>query len=159
MKKINASLLSILFCCMSIAQAPAIPAEVVSAFQHQFSHARLLSWTSGKGLYAARFRDQGKTGFAYFKPDGQWAGTEKKIGRSKLPATVRRAFDQGDFKAWYIEEVRYIDGPDSPQYVMQVNNSSTLDADHAAAFGQEFLLFYDADGHFLRKEQKEDSIR
>ncbi len=132
------------------------PEAVVKAFDQQFSGAKLHKWLWRKEGYIADFRKDGKKYFAYYSADGAWKGTESPIKWTKdLPAAVKQGWKNSGYYAWYVEDIKKIESPDSPMYVLHVDNGSLLDSDHHDAFRKEFVLFFSAKGDLIRKEQRQ----
>ncbi len=131
-----------------------VPSAVTTAFTTRFPSGRLKKWKQYPQGYVAVFRQKGKKEFAYFAADGAWKGTETPIGWSwNLPDTVKKAWRKCEYSAWKIEHIKMIEQPDQPLYVLDVNNSPLLDADHSYIDGEEWVIFFNRKGELVRKYQ------
>lgn len=134
----------------------AVPRQVTTAFTAQFPAGRLKKWEQRKEGYVAVFRQDRKRYFAYYAADGNWKGTETPIKWTKnLPDSVKAGWKISGYYDWYVEDIKKIETPEQPLYVLHVDNGSLLDADHHDAFREEYLLFFSAKGELVRKERKD----
>jgi hypothetical protein len=157
MKKVIVLLVVALMSKSMIAQADTavvVPQVVATAFSTRFPSGQLKKWEQRKEGYIAVFWQDGKKLFAYYNADGTWQGTESPIKWTKnLPADVKKGWIKSGYGTWYVEDIKKIDQPDQPLYVLKVNNSPLLDADHKDAFMEKWVLFYNAGGQLVRKYQ------
>jgi hypothetical protein len=157
MKKLLIAIAAVILSGNMIAQGESIlvvPQPVTKAFSAQFPAARLKKWEQRKEGYIASFRQDGKKYFAYYSADGSWKGTEAPIKWTKnLPDSVKAGWKTSGYYNWYVEDIKRIETPEQPLYVLHVNNGSLLDSDHHDAFKEEYLLFFSPKGDLVRKEK------
>lgn len=133
-----------------------VPQKVVAAFTTQFPNAHLKKWEQRKEGYIADFRQEGKKYFAYYAEDGVWRGTESPIKWTRqLPAAVKEGWKASEYYSWYVEDIKKIQTPERPLYVLHVDNGTLLDADHHDAFREEYVLFFSEKGELVRKDKKQ----
>ncbi|MES1249180.1 MAG: hypothetical protein ABUL46_00775, partial [Chitinophaga rupis] len=97
------------------------PTVVVKAFTTQFPDGKLKKWEERKQGYIAKFSRDGKKYFAYYSSDGAWQGTEAPIKWTKnLPDSVKSGWKTSGFYNWYVVDMKKIDTPDQPLYVLHV---------------------------------------
>jgi hypothetical protein len=134
--------------------SPVVPSRVVTAFTTQFPGVKLNKWEERKEGFIAKFTKDGKGYFAYYAADGSWKGTEMPIKWTKnLPDSVKSGWKNSDYANWYVEDIKRIETPEQPLYVLHVDNSSILDSDHKDAFREEWLLYFSRGGELVRKVQ------
>ncbi len=134
-----------------------VPAVVVKAFSTQFPDGKLKKWEQREQGYIAAFSRGGKKCFAYYSPDGTWQGTEAPIKWTKnLPDPVKLGWKNSGYYSWYVADMKKIDTPEQPLYVLHVNNGTLLDSEHHDAFLEDWLLFFNGKGDLVRKERKQD---
>ncbi|HEY4108524.1 PepSY-like domain-containing protein [Puia sp.] len=132
-----------------------VPPAVLTAFTTRFPNAQLHDWQQRPEGYIAGFKQNGRKLFAYYTADGTWKGTETPIKWTKnLPAAVREGWKNSSYGAWYVEDIKKIDQPDGPLYALHIDNGSTLDSDHADAFREEYVIFFNETGQLVRKDRK-----
>jgi hypothetical protein len=157
MKKLIVVLVVALMSQSMIAQADTavvVPQAVASAFATRFPTGQLQKWAQRPQGYIAAFKQDGKKYFAYYAADGTWKGTETPVKWTKnLPADVRKGWIKSGYGTWYVEDIKKIDQPDQPLYVLHVDNSPLLDADHKDAFMEEWVLFFNSNGDLVNKYQ------
>jgi hypothetical protein len=157
MKKVFVLLLAVFISTSTIALADTtviVPAAVSAAFASRFPAGKLTKWEQRTQGYIAVFRQDGKKLFAYYEADGTWKGTETPIKWTKdLPAAVRGGWVRSDYGRWYVEDMKKIEQPDEPLYVLHIDNGPLLDADRKDAFREEWLLFFNGKGELVRKER------
>ncbi len=133
--------------------AVTVPPAVVSAFNSRFPSAQLNKWQQRPQGYIAVFRQNGQKLFAYYSADGSWIGTEFPIHWSNdVPQAVKQGWKNSNYAGWKRNEVKRIDYPDSLVYVLYVDNSPTLNAEHMAIDAEKWALFFDQKGNLVRKE-------
>jgi hypothetical protein len=131
-----------------------VPAQVKSAFTAQFPDGQLKKWEQRKEGYIAKFTRSGKSYFAYYAADGSWKGTEMPIKWTKnLPDSVKSGWKNSGYYSWYVEDIKKIETPEQPLYVLHVDNTSLLDSDHKDAFREEWLLYFSGSGELVKKMQ------
>jgi hypothetical protein len=131
-----------------------VPAPVANAFNGQFPDAKVKKWEQRKEGYIARFSRHGKTCFAYYTADGSWKGTETPIKWTKnLPDGVKTGWKKSGYYDWYVVDMKKIDAPDTPLYVLHVDNGTLLDSDHHDAFKEDYLLYFTYGGELVRKQK------
>lgn len=131
-----------------------VPSLVATAFTTQFPDAKLKKWEQRKEGYIAKFTRGGKGYFAYYAADGSWKGTEMPIKWTKnLPDSVKAGWKNSGYYDWYVEDIKKIETPERPLYVLHVDNGSLLDSDHHDAFREEYLLYFSGHGDLVRKER------
>jgi hypothetical protein len=129
-----------------------VPQIVIKSFSTQFPAGRLKKWELQQGVYIAAFRQDGKKLFAYYNADGSWRGTEAPIKWTKnLPDSVKAGWKVSGYYDWYVADIKRIETPEQPLYVLHVNNGTLLDADHHDAFLEEYLLYFSGKGELVRK--------
>jgi len=132
-----------------------VPQVVLTAFNTRFPGARIHDWQQRPEGFIADFKLSGKKLFAYYAADGAWKGTEAAIKWTKnLPAAVREGWKNSDYGAWYVEDIKKIDQPEGPLYALHINNGPTLDSNHADAFHEEYVIFFNEAGQLVRKDKK-----
>ena len=133
-----------------------VPQKVVTAFTTQFPNAHLKKWEQRTEGYIADFRQDGKKYFAYYTGEGAWKGTESPIKWTRqLPAAVKEGWKTSGYYSWYVEDIKKIQTPEQPLYVLHVDNGTLLDADHHDAFREEYVLFFSEKGELVRKDRKQ----
>ena len=156
MKKLLFVLVVVFVAETMIAQADTaviVPQAVSSAFTTRFPTAQLKKWEQRQQGYIAVFRQNGQKLFAYYSADGSWIGTEFPISWSKdVPVAVKKAWKKDGYASWKRDEVKRIDYPDSLVYVVYVDNSPTLNAEHMYIDAEKWALFYNQKGELVRKE-------
>jgi hypothetical protein len=131
-----------------------VPAAVSTAFASRFPMGKLQKWEQRTQGYIAVFHQDGKKFFAYYEADGTWKGTESPIKWTKnLPQAVRQGWINSGYGRWYVEDIKKIEQPGEPLYVLHLDNSPLLDADHKDAYWEEWLLFFNQNGELVRKER------
>jgi len=132
-----------------------VPQAVLTAFSTRFPNAQIRDWQQRPEGYIADFKLSGKKLFAYYAADGAWKGTESPIKWTKnLPSAVREGWKNSGYGAWYVEDIKKIDQPEGPLYALHVNNSPTLDSNHADAFHEECVIFFNEAGQLVRTDKK-----
>lgn len=131
-----------------------IPEPVTHAFSGQFPNDRLKDWDidSQDKIYIARFKHGRQSWVAFYSPDGRWEKTEIPVRQRDLPAGVRMGWRTGAFSNWYLTAIKKVERPGEPEYLLQVNNSVLLDADHSP-LADEYLLRYSAGGSLIEKKK------
>jgi Putative beta-lactamase-inhibitor-like, PepSY-like len=131
-----------------------VPSLVATAFTTRFPDAKLKKWEQRKEGYIAKFTRSGKGYFAYYAADGSWKGTEMPIKWTKnLPDSVKSGWKNSGYYNWYVEDIKKIETPEQPLYVLHVDNGSLLDSDHHDAYREEYLLYFSGHGDLVRKER------
>lgn len=132
-----------------------VPQVVLTAFTNRFPSAQIRDWQQRPEGYIADFKLSGQKLFAYYAADGTWKGTESPIKWTKnLPLAVREGWKNSGYGAWYVEDIKKIDQPEGPLYVLHVDNGVTLDSDHHDAFFEEYVIFFNETGQLVRKDKK-----
>lgn len=130
-----------------------VPRQVAEAFHERFPDSKVQKWESRKEGFVARFHRGGKVWFAYYTADGAWKGTETPIKWTRdLPAAVKTGWKNSGYYNWKVEDIKKIETPEQPLYVLHVDNGSLLDSDHHDAFLEGYILFFSEKGELVKKE-------
>ena len=161
MKKIMVLIAAAILAQTMVAQSAGVPvsvvpAVVVKAYSTQFPDGKLKKWEQRKQGYIAQFTRGGKKYFAYYSADGSWKGTETPIKWTKdLPGNVKLGWKNSGYYNWYVVDMKKIETPEEPLYVLHLNNGTLLDSDHHDAYLEDWLLFFNGKGDLVRKERAE----
>jgi hypothetical protein len=79
-----------------------IPAKVTDAFHARYSTATNVAWTHNIGNYKATFNMGDYQLKAKFDNKGNWVGSEKILGKDRLPMTVRDNMRKSKYSEWRI---------------------------------------------------------
>ena len=134
-----------------------IPQNILASFSSRYPNTKVKKWRSLKGVFVAKFLLDGKKCMAYYSPEGDWIKTESKIKWTwDLPVQVKTGWKKCEYNRWYVESIKIIETREQPLYEMQVNNGTTLDADHYSNFIEKYLLYFTGAGELIRKEKCKD---
>jgi hypothetical protein len=136
---------------------PAAPQNIVSNFSIKYPGVQVKQWQAAKGpskgMYVAKFTQDGKKSLAYYSSTGDWIKTERKIKWTwNLPAAVKAGWEKTEYVRWYVETMKEVETPGQHVYVMHVNNGPTLGAEHAQ-FQEGYLLYFSGAGELIQKEK------
>lgn len=131
-----------------------VPKEVVKAFSAKFPDSDLKKWETRKEGYIAKFTRNGKKYFAYYSHEGEWKGTESRIKWTRhLPEGVQTGWKNSGYIDWYVHNIKKIETPERPLYVLHVNNGTLLSSDKYDAFKEDHVLYFTADGELVKKDK------
>jgi hypothetical protein len=135
-------------------ESPTVPKEVVKAFSAKFPGSELKKWETRKEGYIAKFTRDGKKYFAYYSPEGDWKGTESRVKWTRhLPENVRKGWSNSGYSNWYVHNIKKIETPERPLYVLHVNNGTLLSSDKQDAFKEDHVLTFTSEGELIRTDR------
>jgi hypothetical protein len=147
MKKIIFVATTILTVASSLAQANTIPQNVTASFSAKYPTATAKKWKQSENNFLVTFAADSKRSVAFYSTDGNWIKTETKIKWIKnLPEAVKKSLDQRGFLRYYITNMKKIESPEGNQYLVEVNDGNTYDADRHDALTQYYRLYFDENG-------------
>lgn len=160
MKKVFIVLIVALMSQSMIAQADTavvVPPAVTKAFSTQFPQGKLKKWEQNKDGYTAVFKQDGKKTAVFYTADGTWASTETTIAPWlwNLPDAVKKGWRKTQYAGWKVEHITKIDKPGEVLYVLDVNNSPELDAEHMYNFSVEWKLLFNEKGDMVKQSPVE----
>ncbi len=89
----SATLMGFLFFSLSLSaqklQLDQVPDEVEQSLEFEHPAAKVSIWVLEEGEYIATFKEDGSTGKAYFKPEGDWIKTTYSVPKNQLPPMLR----------------------------------------------------------------------
>jgi len=156
MKKILLSaIIMIAASFLNSVSAQKIPQNITTAFSTKYPNAKVDKWRIFNDNYIVEFfsnTKNDKKSFAYYDIHGNWIKTETKIRWTwRLPLDMQTAFNKSGYRAWFIEEIKKVDGPGQDEYLFTVDNRDMLDGDHMDVFFKEFKLYF-KDDTLIKKE-------
>ncbi len=109
-------------------------------FAQLYPDATDVEWEAEGEYRVAEFRDGGMEKEAWFDRAGAWQLTETELAYADLPEAVRTAHEGGDFAAWTVDDVDFVErnGRES-LYVLEVERGNA-----------EYDLYYLADGTLVK---------
>lgn len=132
----------------------AVPKEVTQAFSAKFPDGDLKKWETRQEGYIAQFTRDGKKYYAYYSHQGDWKGTESRVKRTRhLPANVQTGWMNSGYAGWYVHNIKKIETPERPLYVLHLNNGPLLSSDKYDAFREDHVLTFTADGELIKKDR------
>jgi hypothetical protein len=135
-------------------ESPEVPKEVMKSFTAKFPGSELKNWETRKEGYIAKFTRDGKKYFAYYSPEGDWKGTETRVKWTRhLPKNVQKGWHNSGYVNWYVHNIKKIETPGQPLYVLHVNNGTLLSSDNHDAFKEDHVLTFTADGDLIKKDR------
>jgi hypothetical protein len=131
-----------------------LPKHITKAFSEKFPNGEHAKWASHHDGYQVKFKQDQKQYTAYYTPDGQWKGTESPIKWTKnLPDKVKDGWAKSGHYDWYVHGIGQLQTPGGEQYVLRVNNSPLLDANHIDAHQEFRVLYFMADGTLVKTDR------
>lgn len=116
-------------------------------FDEMYPGATNIKWSSRSGHEVIRFNSSNRELEAWFDHSGSWKLTETEIPLTLLPSAVGKAFAQGDYSNWEIEDIDYVQRRDhDPIYVLEVELGE-----------EEFDLYYTSDGTLVKAFRDSDA--
>lgn len=135
-------------------EQPAVPKEVVQAFSVKFPGSDLKKWETRKEGYIAKFTRNGKKYYAYYSHQGDWKGTESRVKWTRhLPANVQTGWKNSGYDGWYVHNIKKIETPERPLYVIHLNNGPLLSSDKYDAFKEDHVLTFTAEGELIKMDR------
>ena len=135
-------------------EQPAVPKEVVEAFSAKFPDGNVKKWETRKEGYIVRFTRDGKKYYAYYSHQGDWKGTESRIKWTRhLPANVQTGWKNSGYAGWYVHNIKKIETPERPLYVLHLNNGTLLSSEKVDAYKEDHVLTFSANGELVSAEQ------
>jgi hypothetical protein len=101
MKKVFLLLMSAAF--VSASAFATIPAKITSAFYLRYAKATNVEWKHMMGNYKAVFNMGSYQIEAKFSRKGNWVGSEKRLGKDRLPNTVMNSIKKSKYSEWRIK--------------------------------------------------------
>ncbi len=125
------------------------PDEVVTrAFEQKYPEATRVKWESKYDYKVVEFYDGGVEKEAWFDKNGNWYMTESDISFQALPPAVIKAFQEGEYALWRVEDVDKLERVDMETvYVIEVEQGK-----------QEFDLYYTEDGTLVKAVPHKDNV-
>ncbi|MBS1604316.1 MAG: hypothetical protein JST42_16745 [Bacteroidetes bacterium] len=134
------------------AQAPEVPAPVAIAFATQFPGAHVKKWEERKEVWWATFRLHGKKCQAGYSPSGAWEATETPVSLTRnLPAPVRTAWENSQYRDWLIFGIKKTELPGHQQYTIHVARVQALGPDDADIAEEDNLVISEKGGLSVEK--------
>lgn len=131
-----------------------VPNRVEKAFSEKFPGSDLKKWDTHQDGYIAKFTRDGKKYFAYYSHEGDWKGTESRIKWTRhLPQGVQTGWKNSGYAGWYVHNIKKIETPEQPLYVLHLNNGPLLSSDKYDAFKEDHVLYFTAGGELVRKDK------
>lgn len=131
-----------------------VPRNVVQAFSQKFPGSEVKKWEVRRDGYLVVFKSGKKKHTAYYTPQGHWKATESRVKWTRhLPATVREAWKNSGYYAWYVHNMKKIETDGRQMYVIHVHNGPTLDANKIDVFGENHILYFTQEGRLLMTER------
>jgi len=131
-----------------------VPKEVIKAHSAKFPDSELKKWESRNEGYIAKFTRDGKKYFAYYSHEGKWKGTESRVKWTRhLPDNVQAGWINSGYAGWYVHNIKKIETPERPLYVLHVNNGTLLSSDKYDAFKEDHVLYFTADGELIKTDK------
>ena len=99
------------------AQFRRIPGSVTDSFKLRYPSAHDVTWEDKITAFQASFKLDTAKMTARYGNQGEWQGSEKKVGLEQLPAAVKDGFSKSKYADWSTSTVtiRYLPG-DQTQY-------------------------------------------
>lgn len=121
-----------------------VPQAVVKTFDIMYPDANGVEWEKNRGYYVADFWRAGTAIEAWFETKGEWRMTEIDLGRNlaALPEAVQKAFIDGQYATWQVDDLDKYERPDDTFYLIEVETKGERDRD----------LYYASDGRLLKDE-------
>lgn len=93
-----------------------VPEAVRAEFTKKYPNMYVYEWEwkRKKGLYKAEFAINGFEHEAYFKPNGEWAYTEKEISYLQLPEKVIHSIRNSEYSNWKLDDIEEYNTPEHP---------------------------------------------
>ncbi|HTI08600.1 MAG TPA: PepSY-like domain-containing protein [Puia sp.] len=131
-----------------------VPKEVIKAHSMKFPDGELKKWEARNEGYIAKFTRDGKKYFAYYSHEGKWKGTESRVKWTRhLPGNVQTGWINSGYAGWYVHNIKKIETPERPLYVLHVNNGTTLSSDKYDAFREDHVLYFTAEGELIKTDK------
>jgi hypothetical protein len=112
----------------------------------------LLTALSSKTIYSQATSPPPDTSVTF----GQYLGNKKSIDRIKwtwhLPASVKKAFDESEYKDWFMENITMYNSSGKTFYRFLLNNGSLLDGDHYDSLLKNDYLDVSDSGTIIRNQ-------
>ena len=114
--------------------------SVENAFSTKYPDATGIDWERKGTYYVVDFWWNSKKAEAWFDGVGEWYMTETDITYDQLPEAVKTSFKQGEYAAWYVDDVDMLERNGMELvYVLEVKQGK-----------QEYDLYYSADGTLIK---------
>lgn len=121
-----------------------VPGVVQDSFVAKFPDASRAEWEKKGSYVVAEFWQDGMEVQAWYDPNGGWLMTEYDLGvnLSALPLAVQTALQDGQYGAWYVDDIDRYERPGDEFYVVSVETKGQQDRN----------LFFAPDGQLLKDE-------
>ena len=117
-----------------------VDTAIDNAFRQQYPDATRVEWEKKQGYYVADFRLNNTDAEAWYDRQGAWRMTERDVRYEQLPATVKTAFEAGEYSAWRIDDIDMLERPDAETvYIIEVEQGKV-----------EYDLYYSTDGVLIK---------
>lgn len=90
-----------------------VPTSVKESLSEIYPDANYVEWELNHGYYVADFyyAEDRSEKEVWFEKDGTWKMSVSNITFNQLPTTVKDAFESGEYKDWFVDDVDLIERP------------------------------------------------
>src|ERR1700741_3095900 len=124
----------------TIVNESAVPEAVKQSFAAKHPGMKATQWELDNGKYEVDFYKEKIKYIAVFEPAGKWLITGTELKKEDVPKNIMNHIMTGEYKDWKFNQARVVETADVPKEII-VEVEKGLD---------DTMLYYDADGSFLR---------
>ena len=117
------TLFSIAFSTSSFAADP-VSKRALKAFQHTFTEAKNVTWTSSENLFKVQFVLNEQTLIAFYSTDGEFLGVTRNISSLQLPLLLQASLRK-EYANYWITELFELSGKNGTEYYMTLEDGDS----------------------------------
>jgi hypothetical protein len=128
----------------NIIKETAVPDVVKKSFNEKYSGMKVVQWELDAGKYEVDFMKETAKYTAVFSPEGKWLITGTELKQADIPKNIMDHAMSGEYKDWKFNQARIVETPEiAKEIIVEVEKGD-----------DDTMLYYDADGKFLRAKKE-----